>query len=230
MTPDALDAMAADVLRRARAHLPGEIVSYNPATGRASCVVGLVGQTAAGQTQAPIPLPDVPVVWPRFGGYSLVGMLYPGDGVLLAIADRAIDRWLLAGGVVPLESDRMHELTDAIAIPGLAPLTRPPPAAGAAGLYLGSPTLATYLAMVGPTATLEAAVVQLGALAAEPAVLGTTHAAALTAFLGALSAAATAWAGLPGAPAVTFAAAVVTACTTYSAAVAATLSAKVLVE
>ena len=189
MDPVLLERFAADVLRRARAHLPAVITAYNPLTGRARATIGLVGQSSNGQVDVPIPLVDAPVVWPRFGGFSLVGPLNPGDTCLACIADRSLDRWLLAGGVVPLESDRMHEITDAVLIPGLVPLTLPPPALGAAGLYLGQDAGTAYLSIVGTIATLTGTPVRLGGpAAAQAAVLGTTLAAALAPIVATLTA------------------------------------------
>lgn len=178
--PVLLDRLASDILRRARAHLPAVITSYSSATGRARATIGLVGQQATGQVDTPIPLVDAPVVWPRFGGFSLVGPLQPGNTCLACIADRSIDRWLLAGGNVPLESDRMHEITDAVLIPGLVPLTLPPPALGAAGLYLGQDAGTAYLQIVGPAVNVVGETVRLGGpTAAQAAMLGTQLVAAL---------------------------------------------------
>lgn len=55
--------------------LPGKIVSYDPSTKLAT-VEPMV------HTGNPIPpIPEVPIKWPRFGGYRLVGPLNSGDEV-----------------------------------------------------------------------------------------------------------------------------------------------------
>lgn len=57
--------------------LPGKVVSYNPSTKLAT-VEPMV------HTGNPIPpIPEVPVKWPRFGGYRLVGPLNAGDEVTI---------------------------------------------------------------------------------------------------------------------------------------------------
>lgn len=178
-----LAALGADILRRARAHLPGVVVAYDPTTGRARVTVGLQGTTAQGVPDKPLEVPDAPVLWPRFGGCCVMGSLVPGDTVLLAIADRAIDRWLLAGGVVPLESDRMHEITDAVVLPGLMPDSRPPPAGAAAALTIGREDGTATLAITstGPgVIQATATTIQLGSAgAAEAVIQGTSLAADL---------------------------------------------------
>ena len=48
-----------------------------------------------------------------------------GDGVQLQFADRALERWLSRpmGEQVAAGDERVHDLTDCIAVPGLYPLT-----------------------------------------------------------------------------------------------------------
>lgn len=163
---DVEEARTQSILRRARAHLPGQVVSYNPATARAVIDLGLVGKTAQGVADVPVRIPDAPVVWPRFGGCTVIGRLNPGDEVLCAIADRSIDRWLVSGGPVLLESDRMHELTDAVAIPGLCSGRTPRPDASVdmlVGREDGTATIRLRIDGAG-VVTIEAPTINLGAL------------------------------------------------------------------
>lgn len=63
-------------------------------------------------------LVDVPVVFPRAGGFILTLPIAVGDEVLVVFASRCIDSWWQNGGVgVPMEM-RMHDLSDGFAIPG----------------------------------------------------------------------------------------------------------------
>lgn len=137
---DKLEALAADVLRRCNVCKPGVVESYiavGPGAGLARIAVGWLGQTPFGTPDKPLILPSVPVVWQRGAGVGFVGSLVPGDTVLVVIADRSIDEWSIAGGVVPLASDRMHHVFDAIAIPGLYPTARPPSPAAATAAQIG---------------------------------------------------------------------------------------------
>lgn len=44
-----------------------------------------------------------------------------GDTVMIVMADRSLDRWLSQGGEVTPDDRRQHDLSDAIAVPGLVP-------------------------------------------------------------------------------------------------------------
>jgi len=71
------------------------------------------------RTNSPYPpLVDVPIVWPRAGGFALTFPIKKGDEVLIVFASRCIDSWWQNGGVqVPAEI-RFHDLSDGFAIPG----------------------------------------------------------------------------------------------------------------
>jgi len=64
-------------------------------------------------------LPDVPICFPSGGGFTISFPLKQGDEVLVIFAARCIDSWWQNGGYVnkPIEL-RMHDLSDAFAIPG----------------------------------------------------------------------------------------------------------------
>lgn len=63
-------------------------------------------------------LVDVPIVFPRAGGFILTLPIAAGDEVLVVFASRCIDSWWQNGSVgVPMEF-RMHDLSDGFAIPG----------------------------------------------------------------------------------------------------------------
>lgn len=64
------------------------------------------------------PLPDVPIVFPSAGGFSLTLPIAAGDEVLVIFASRCIDSWWQNSGIgAPIEQ-RMHDLSDGFAIPG----------------------------------------------------------------------------------------------------------------
>lgn len=181
------------------------MLAYNPGTNRARIELGLVGKTANGIADVPLILPAVPVVWPRFAGAIVIGRLDPDDEVLLVVMDRSIDRWLLQGGPVDLESDRNHELTDAIAIPGLSS-ARNPIATDSSEVTIGREDgSATIYLTLGPApgtvrvqstvdVLVEAPSVRLGESALNGAIDGDAGAAA------ALSAAITALTTIAAAP------------------------------
>lgn len=71
----------------------------------------------------PVDLPiliNVPIVYPRGGGFSLTFPIKKGDECLLLFSERAIDNWHINGGVKKPGARRFHSLSDAIAIVGLS--------------------------------------------------------------------------------------------------------------
>ena len=77
------------------------------------------------QTEALPLIPNVPVVYPSGGGFSLKFPLRRGDSVLLVFSASSLDRWLDGGGLVDPVDDYRHALADAVAIPGLHDFRHP---------------------------------------------------------------------------------------------------------
>lgn len=114
----AMEAHAAQVWTA----LPGIIQSFAPKA--VTCTVqpaiqgsitGQNGQTQ--QTNLPV-LVDVPVVFPRGGGFVLTHPVTAGDACLVIFASRCIDGWWQGGDVAPALSQRMHDLSDGFAFVG----------------------------------------------------------------------------------------------------------------
>jgi len=98
----------------AAVNLTAQTLSVQPATlGRLSNADG---------TTSTIKLPllvDVPICWPRGGGFALTFPIKVGDEVLVVFASRCIDSWWQSGGDNNTQSEfRMHDLSDGFAIPG----------------------------------------------------------------------------------------------------------------
>lgn len=64
-------------------------------------------------------LVNVPIVFLNGGGAYLTFPIAPGDTCLVMFCDRDIDNWLQTGAVSPPNSDRAHDLNDAVALVGL---------------------------------------------------------------------------------------------------------------
>lgn len=62
---------------------------------------------------------DVPIVFPRSGGFSLTMPINVGDECLVIFSDMCIDAWWASGGIQVQEELRRHDLSDAIAIVGI---------------------------------------------------------------------------------------------------------------
>lgn len=68
-------------------------------------------------------LVDVPLMFPRAGGFALTFPVKAGDEVLVVFGCRCIDSWWQSGGVGAPAEARMHDLSDGFAI--LAPTSQP---------------------------------------------------------------------------------------------------------
>lgn len=112
---------------RIRTAMPGIVTAVDLTRQTVSVQGAIQGQQESpdGSTAA-VNLPmfvDVPIVWPRAGGYAMTFPVKVGDEVLVVFGDRCIDSWWQSGGIgAPLEP-RMHDLSDAFAI--LAPASQP---------------------------------------------------------------------------------------------------------
>lgn len=97
---------------------PGKIISYDPGTGLASVQPSLKFKVPDGRELDMPVIIGVPVIFPSgSGGNASVSFpIQAGDGCLIVFAERSIDDWVKGGDS---DDPRKHDLTDAIAIPGL---------------------------------------------------------------------------------------------------------------
>lgn len=107
--------------------LPGVVASVDLAAQTVAVQPAIQGSVSApdGSVQN-VNLPllvDVPIVWPRAGGFALTFPIKAGDEVLVVFASRCIDSWWQSGGVGQAAEVRMHDLSDGFAI--LAPTSQP---------------------------------------------------------------------------------------------------------
>ncbi|AST68946.1 translation initiation factor IF-2 [Kosakonia cowanii] len=111
-----------------RVATPGIIQSFDPESCTCTVQPAIMGKSDDGQGNVrsqPLPLlVDVPVIFPRGGGCTLTFPVKAGDECLLIFADRCIDFWWQSGGVQEPVDTRMHDLSDAFAIPGPMSQTR----------------------------------------------------------------------------------------------------------
>lgn len=83
-------------------------------------------------------LMDVPIAFPRGGGFFMSLPLVRGDLVHLVFVERSMDQWLDGEGAETTPLDyRMHSLADAVAYPGLYPRGLPLADAHVENMVLG---------------------------------------------------------------------------------------------
>lgn len=109
--------------------IPGKVISYDASkqTAEVLPVVQRVDPTEdGGSTLTRLPsIPNVPVQWPRGGGYAIHFPLAAGDHVLLVFSEAAIGHWRASGEIAPPGDLRRCSLGYPVAIPGIAPEASP---------------------------------------------------------------------------------------------------------
>lgn len=106
-----------------RIGMPGKITDYDPSTQLASVKPLLkIPYIDADGDRKLLSLPiatNVPVLFQGGNGFRVLFEPVAGDTVWLMFADRSLERWLDNGLEVDPGEERMHHLSDAVAIPGL---------------------------------------------------------------------------------------------------------------
>lgn len=109
--------------------MPGIIESFDAGTQLASVQPAIrrifVSRDGDKETLVPSDLPiliNVPVIFPRGGGFSLTFPVVKGDECLLTFCERSIDNWHETGEVKKPGARRFHSLSDATAFVGLSSL------------------------------------------------------------------------------------------------------------
>ena len=123
----------AEILRQFGENLKGQINVCAPATvvsydrGSQTITAQLLFQNKYldGSFDAPPIISRVPVVFPRAGNAFISFPLKQGDHVVLVFSDRSIEKWQPSGASNYPEDTRQHDLTDAFAIPGGYPESKP---------------------------------------------------------------------------------------------------------
>jgi hypothetical protein len=110
--------------------LPGKVVSYDP--DKKTAVV----EAAVHDGNPPPPFPDVPVKFPRGGGYRLVWPLEPGDEVTLLFYGLDPSRFRASGEISLANIKRRHGAYP-IALPGSESDTLADFEPATGGLHLG---------------------------------------------------------------------------------------------
>ncbi|HCF2590304.1 TPA: hypothetical protein NIA60_001294 [Pseudomonas aeruginosa] len=107
-------------IKRLHTALPGRVLSFDPQWQTAS-VQPLIDQVLVDGTRVALPvLVDVPVQFPRGGGFVLTFPVRPGDECLLLFNERCIDGWWQSGEPSEPLDYRQHDLSDAVAIMGIS--------------------------------------------------------------------------------------------------------------
>lgn len=107
-----------------RVAMPGIIQSFDPVeqtvTVQPTIKERIIGPDGT-VSMVTIPLLlDVPISFPRAGGFTLTMPINVGDECLVVFADMCIDAWWSQGGVQVQAEKRRHDLSDGFAILGIS--------------------------------------------------------------------------------------------------------------
>lgn len=100
--------------------IPARILKYDPTKQEAEVQPLIKKRYKNGNVVDRAVITGVPVVFPAAGGGIISFPITVGDTVLLIFSQRSIDRWVRGnGGPIDPADNRKHDISDAIAIPGL---------------------------------------------------------------------------------------------------------------
>jgi hypothetical protein len=105
-----------------RVAAPGIIRSFNAAKQTAVVQIAIREKVNVHGKLSWMDIPlllDVPVYFPRAGGYMLTLPIKPDDECLVIFADFCIDAWWQSGGVQNQLDKRRHDLSDGFALVGV---------------------------------------------------------------------------------------------------------------
>lgn len=115
---DLFEDFKLNILANLNCHSIGEIVSFNNSTQTAKIKIMYKRKFNNEYVSYPILL-DCPCVILSGGSVSLRMPIKSGDSCLILFNDRDIDNWYISGEEKILNSDRMHDLSDGIALVGI---------------------------------------------------------------------------------------------------------------
>lgn len=158
-----IDRIVGSSLEGVQVAFPGTILSFDPATKLAKVRPTVQQKDKETGEFRPIPiLGGVPVLFPSGSTYSIQYPLLPGDPVLVVFCSIAIEDWIQRGGpdVTP-SSSRTHGLSDAVAIPGVRPLSQPLLPAPVNTLSMGGAAMSIVIDDTGLTVEIGGAVMKI---------------------------------------------------------------------
>ncbi len=111
-----------EAVKDLRVAMPVKVISFN-ASKQTVSVQPMIKITLSAGGSMPLPvLVDVPVKFPRGGGFAVTFPIIAGDEGLVIISDRCIDGWYQSGSLSDPLDLRLHDLSDASFLPGVSSL------------------------------------------------------------------------------------------------------------
>lgn len=115
----AVDVQTEQSIKNIHTSLPAAVVSFNAAAQTVTLAAMVKQLMIDGATVNVPPLMDVPVSFPRGGGFAVTFPLKPGDEGIALFSERCIDGWYTSGKATEPLDYRYHDLSDAMFVPGI---------------------------------------------------------------------------------------------------------------
>ena len=151
-SPAEYDALKSEELSaQIRVAMPAIVTRVNLEAQTVEVKLALQGKVLGSTGEAewvnyPI-LPDVPIIFPRAGGFALTFPVKVDDECLVVFADRCIDAWWQSGGVQKPMDERLHDLSDAFALFGVTSQPRRLPSVDSDAVELRDEKRANFISL-----------------------------------------------------------------------------------
>jgi hypothetical protein len=119
-----MDAAAGDLSGRLRVAMPAIVAAFDEKNQTVTLQAAIAGTDENGSAMTPPVLADVPVKFPRGGGFAFTFPVNPGEEGWVLFADRCIDNWFSTGQVSQAAEHRQHDWSDGGFLPGFSSLAR----------------------------------------------------------------------------------------------------------
>ncbi|WP_051396134.1 Gp138 family membrane-puncturing spike protein [Ignatzschineria larvae] len=123
--------------------LPAKVISFNGHTVTCEVMINRIDEN--GKDLVIPPLVDVPVQFPRAGGFCMTVPISSGDEGLVIFASRCIDGWYQSGGKGKPLDNRVNDLSDGFFIPGVNSVPNKIPEFFSGGASIQTDDGSTYL-------------------------------------------------------------------------------------
>lgn len=124
-TPSTEQTLAQNIeeaVKDLRVAMPVKVISFD-ASKQTVSVQPMIKVTLNAGGSMPLPvLVDVPVKFPRGGGFAVTFPIIAGDEGIVIISDRCIDGWYQSGSLSDPLDLRLHDLSDAFFLAGVSSL------------------------------------------------------------------------------------------------------------
>lgn len=158
----ATDLQIQNALRQLHTALPAKVVSFNSIKQTVTLAAQIKQVLVEGNAVDIPPLLEVPISYPRGGGFAITFPLQAGDEGIALFSERCIDGWWQSGKASEPLDYRFHDLSDAMFIPGICSQPQRVKNFFTAGLSLQTLSGNTFIRMIEGSITIQGDITHTG--------------------------------------------------------------------